>query len=519
MKHSLKHRSPVLVIVGLALLAGTLLSAGAVQATPYDGYTLYSREGNYQTYLLDMDNDVAYSWNHGRQGGYAAYLLEDGSVIRPARSNNSNMNGGAAAGIVMRTDPDGSTAWEYWYSSNSYRTHHDIEPMPNGNVLLIAWERKSSAEAVQAGRASAVEMWPDHILEVQPTGPTTGEIVWQWHFWDHLVQDHDPTKDNYGVVGDHPELLDINLSGGPFGGDWNHINGISYNPELDQIVITSHFMDELYVIDHSTTTEEAAGHTGGNAGMGGDILYRWGKPSNYDAPGSTYFHTVHCPVWIPDGYPGAGNILVYNNNEGYGNSIIAEIVPPHDGTYTYYLEPGSAYGPAAPVWTYSAAGFYSNHLGGCQRLPNGNTLIAESTSGYLFEVNEGGTTQWSFNTSGEIPRALRYGATYAGLIPLGLVVGVDDSPQEADLYVDRVRNYPNPFNPMTTISYTLLRPAYITVTVFDEAGRLVANLVDGPQESGENTVTFDAQGLASGVYLYQVTADDVVVTKKLMVLK
>ena len=58
-----------------------------------------------------------------------------------------------------------------------------------------------------------------------------------------------------------------------------HCNGLDYNSALDQIALSCRGMNEVYIIDHSTTTEEAVGHTGGNAGKGGDILYRWGNPS------------------------------------------------------------------------------------------------------------------------------------------------------------------------------------------------------------------------------------------------
>ncbi|MDP3830117.1 MAG: T9SS type A sorting domain-containing protein, partial [Ignavibacteriaceae bacterium] len=78
----------------------------------------------------------------------------------------------------------------------------------------------------------------------------------------------------------------------------------------------------------------------------------------------------------------------------------------------------SAYGPADALWSYTASGFYSNHLGGNQRLPNGNTLIAKSTSGYLFEVNQAGNTVWSYNRGGEIARTQRYPYSYSGVSAL-----------------------------------------------------------------------------------------------------
>ena len=119
---------------------------------------------------------------------------------------------------------------------------------------------------------------PDHVIEVEPNGSSGGNIVWEWHVWAHLIQDYDPAKDNYGVVEDHPELIDINFMAISAGKDLNHINAIDYNEEFDQILLTSAGQDEIWVIDHSTTTEESAGHTGGTSGKGGDLLYRWGNP-------------------------------------------------------------------------------------------------------------------------------------------------------------------------------------------------------------------------------------------------
>jgi hypothetical protein len=397
--------------------------AGSAVSGVSQGYTLFSPNNSRQTYLLDMSKTVVHTWTHDRAGGYSAYLLEDGSVLRTAIVGSSVMDGGGAQGMVQKVGPDGVVLWEYTYSDNSHRSHHDIEPMPNGNILLIAWERKTAAQASDAGLAHDVEIWPDHLIEVQPAG-SGGTIVWEWHAWDHLVQDHDASKSNYGVVGEHPELLDINMGGGGGlgGGDWMHLNAISYRPDWDQILVSSHELDEIYVIDHSTTTAEAAGHQGGRSGKGGDILYRWGCPANYDAPGARYFNVVHCSTWIPSGLPGAGNILAFNNRENQGTSIVAELTPPVDARGNYILESGSAYGPAAPVWSYTSSGFYSNHLGGCQRLLDGNTLIIESLEGRIFEVDASGAVTWSYARGGEIARALRYTFGYPGLTALGLGV-------------------------------------------------------------------------------------------------
>ena len=421
---------PRFFAAALLCLSALLCPVSRVTAQAYQGYTLYSPLNGRTTYLVNMNKQVVHTWPHNRDGGYSAYLLTDGSVIRPSLSSGTSLNGGGAAGMVQRVSWSGTLMWEYTYSSSTYRTHHDIEPMPNGNVLLIAWEVKTAAQCVAAGLNHSATLWPDHIIEVQPSGTSGGTIVWEWHVWDHLIQDYNATKSNYGVVSQHPELLDINC--GSTQGDWMHFNAISYNPVLDQIVVSSHNLDEIYVIDHSTTTAQAASHSGGNSGKGGDFLYRWGRASNYKVSGSPQvFDVVHCAWWIPQGLPGAGNILAFNNRETAGSSIITEITPPLNG-YTYNWTANTAYAPTSPTWTYLASGFFSNHLGGNQRLPNGNTLIAQSTSGKLFEVNASGQVQWTYTPGGQVPRALRYDPTYPGLaqLPVELTAfrGVASSP-------------------------------------------------------------------------------------------
>lgn len=399
----------------------------AVSTGAFQGYTLYSPNNSRQAFLVDMNGTIVHTWQMADRGGYSTYLLDNGHLLRPAEAGNAQLTGAASAGKVQEVDWSGNVVWEYEYSSPTYVNHHDIEPMPNGNVLLIAWEVKTAAEATAAGRKTASAVWPDHIVEIAPSGSSGGSIVWTWHAWDHLVQDANPAADNYGVVADHPELIDVNLgvsSGGPGGppgsgggGDWLHINGISYNAELDQVAISSHFMDEVYVIDHGTTTAEAAGHSGGKAGRGGDILYRWGNPANYDAPGTHALDVVHAAYWVPSSLPGAGNLMMFNNNESAHASVIVELTLPLQSGGSYAWTPGAAYEPSAPTWSYqNGSTFYSMHLGGLQRLPNGNTLIVESTdNGHMFEVSHDGAIVWEYQPKTEVARALRYSTDHPGL--------------------------------------------------------------------------------------------------------
>ena len=81
-------------------------------------------------------------------------------------------------------------------------------------------------------------------------------------------------------------------------------------------------------------------------------------------------YTQHDAQWIPAGYPGAGNILVFSNGNdrpGGPYSTVDEIVPPVDPNGAYTIDPAAAFGPAAPVWSYAAqppADFYSAFISG-----------------------------------------------------------------------------------------------------------------------------------------------------------
>jgi hypothetical protein len=377
-----------------------------------EGQILYSPMWSTTTYLRYPDGSLNHSWSSSYLPGVAVWWPGDGTILRTIRIGTGPGSGGAGGG-VQKVEWDGTIVWDFRYNSNGVLSHHDVKTLPNGNVLLIAWETKTRTEAIAAGRNPAYVSYdgfmPDHIIEVQPTGPTSGDIVWEWHVWDHLIQDYDSSKENYGVVGDHPELVDINYNTAIFY-DWMHTNSIDYNEKFDQILISVHNFNEIWIIDHSTTTEEAAGHTGGNSGKGGDILYRWGNPETYNA-GTTSdrkFFNQHDATWINEGYPGEGNILVFNNGvnrPGSRYSTVDEIIPPVNDTGVYSLDPGSAYGPEVQTWIYTAnppTSLYSQTVGGAKRLPSGNTLITNGDAGEIFEVTPEGTTVWEYYTGGQL---------------------------------------------------------------------------------------------------------------------
>lgn len=394
----------------LLLLCTALLFSTAFYAQQWGYYTLYSVQNSTSTFLMDTNGSTVKTWTHGSSAktGYSSYLLPGGTLLRSVSRSGNSFSGGPICGQVQKVDWNGNVIWDFVYSTNEYCTHHDIHPMPNGNVLLIAYERKSASQATQAGCSQSIEIWSEKIVEIQPTGATTGTVVWEWHLWDHLVQNQNPSKDNYQTsIVDHPELIHINYNTQK---DWMHMNGLDYNPILDQVTFSSHNLNEIYVIDHSTSTTEAAGHTGGNSGKGGDILYRWGNPAAYGASGDKIINVVHDAHWIPEGVPNAGRLVAFNNRGTQNKSTVDQVIPPLNG-YQYSITPGSAFLPASYSERLVSSGLTQN-MGNSQQLPNGNQLVCIATAGLIYEVDQTGTMLWNKTASGAVPQAFRYDRCY-----------------------------------------------------------------------------------------------------------
>ena len=315
-------------------------------------------------------------------------------------------------------------------ATDDYIHHHDLEKLPNGNVLAVTWERITAKQAIAMGRnpehvPEDTGLWIDGMVEINPL---TAEIVWEWSLMHHLIQDFDSDQANYGVVADNPGKLDINAirfePDGHAATDWTHVNALDYNADLDQIVFSSNHLHEVYVIDHSTTPYESQGD-------GGDFLYRWGNPKNYqqgDDDSMQLFaqHDVH---WIDDDLPGAGNIMIFNNGRAPERpyTTVIEFTPDMNADGSYNLGADGAYGPTELVWEYvpkEGEEFFSAFISGAQRLPNGNTLVNQGIGAKVREVTPEGEIVWEYqyDDGAEGPHALfrayRYPADHPGIIAL-----------------------------------------------------------------------------------------------------
>ena len=123
-------------------------------------------------------------------------------------------SGGGQGGRIQEFTWDGELVWDYLFASEDHLTHHDVEVLPNGNILAIAWEAKSLDAVQELGyrpdMTPEAGLWPDMIVELEPQPPDGARVVWEWHTWDHMIRSVDPSLANYGDPSAHPELIDIN---------------------------------------------------------------------------------------------------------------------------------------------------------------------------------------------------------------------------------------------------------------------------------------------------------------------
>ncbi len=351
----------------------------------FDGYTLVAPLQTNVTYLMDMDGNIINEWTCDTTPFYSE-LLPNGNLIRHGRLPDAWPAYGGVSGVLQEYDWSGNKVWEYkMFTPGVEVSHHTFEVMPNGNYMLLGWEHKSYDEMVKAGRdvnlpghsvfkdgmkinGRMVEgIWPDFVREIN----RQGETVWEWHVWDHL--------------GKGPDKIDINVFLTPkrspvtAGPDWTHFNGVSYNPNTDQVALTSRNLGEVYIIDKKT----------------GNIVSRWGNPANYGEgkfpsgyydDGDTELFGPHAPDWTSD-----TTVSIFDNGDArlsanYSRAVEVDVTT---GKIVWQWRP-------ADVGT-TPSNFYTATQGGCQKLPNGNWLITSTnTGGHTIEVTPDKEIVWEF---------------------------------------------------------------------------------------------------------------------------
>ena len=524
------RRLPIALLLLTAISIHAQQTVGLFQLTEQatDGYVLLAPIPSEEVYLIDNCGREVHTWNTPSRPALNTYLLDDGSLLRTGRTPNDNFTGNS--GRVMKVAWDGTVEFDYQFSNDTIYQHHDIEPMPNGNFLVVLWHLYSPGESTTAGRVPADVpdggIWAETIWEVEPVDLDTYNVVWQWSAWDHLIQNHSSFLPNFGEPADHPRRIDINYraaGGAQTAADWLHFNSVSYDPVQDVIVTSSRFWDEVWVIDHATTTAEAAGPAG-------DLLYRWGNPEAYGrgtAADRTLFGQ-HDARFVPEGLPDAGKLSAFSNGNGRpgGDLSSVDLIDPARDADGNFLPPPSddaPFGPETSTFAYPPSFFFSQRISGAHQLPNGNWFITDGPFGRLFEADANHDIVWEYVnpitntgplTQGEnvggnaVFRATRFlpdHPAFAGRdltpgVPLELNPIATDcsvvSTVKTDFGAVTARVFPNPVGEEVTVWFETALSGELLV--FDGLGRVVARMV----LRGTDQVRLDARAWQSGLYVF-----------------
>ena len=370
-----------------------------------DGLVLISDFTTESVVLIDIDNNIVNSWEVNDYNLLRSYLTPDSILVTISKLNNLP--------VLQKYDWDGLLLWTFIFEEGECLIHHEQVILPNGNILAICKETIIAEENIYFNEDLVI----DKIIEIEPLDNDQANIIWEWHFYDHLIQDYDPNMLNYGIISENPQLFNINAYN--LLGDFTHLNCVDFNSELNQIIFSSRSLNEIFIIDHSTTTEEAKSHIGGIYGKGGDFLYRWGNPINYNRGDllNQKLHAPHAVNWINSDYPGGGNILLFDNEYDVSISAIIEFQPPILSNGLYSLDANEPFEPNEYTWINHSSNYYSLSHSGAFRMPNGNTLITIFGVPPLYEINiieidENGVLQWEYLGSLITFRASKYPYTY-----------------------------------------------------------------------------------------------------------
>lgn len=416
---------------------GVLLN---VYGETQEGYTLLQTAPD--VLLIDLNGNVIHRWKNVPGGD--AQLTEDGTLLRlsPCAANNTcdgnPLNWGGAGGRLREFAWGGELIWDIDLATADELAHHTFHRMPNGNTLLVVWERYSRRDAIRKGRhpltvnpegATGTEprpgvyigdFWPDKIVEIRKPkngGINDFEVVWEWKAWDHLCNRKDPKCIDINFRIPRPTEATHRSSA-----DYMHVNSVDYDPVNDVVVINSRVLGEFYVIDHKT----------------GEIVYRWGNPCAWDKK-------AICPSYMEDGDTylfGAHGATVAGSDPGYLKIVVFDngwLRP--SGSFSRALEvdislrdPDFYKSSVAPSWqfaTTSTNSLNSPFVSYAQRLDNDNTLITSGMENHLIEVTREGKVVWEYvipdgstskclNVDGEgggfVFRAYRYPMDFPGLM-------------------------------------------------------------------------------------------------------
>ncbi len=328
----------------------------------YNGYTLFAPMSSNDAWLIDMEGNVVHHWTTPFPPAQHGKLLPNGNLLWPQKGKEPKIPVGGVGSEIVELDWDGNVVW----SHEDDTINHDFVRLENGNTLYNSYVRVPDDIAARVkggvpGSEAEGQIWSSCLREVTPSG----EIVWEWKMYEHL----DPEKDAQCPL--CPRSI------------WGYINSVTVDRNGD-IFCTFRFQNQIAKIDKAT----------------GEVVWRWGR--------EYYIGHPHC-VSVLDN----GNVLFFDN----GLHRFSPERGAHELSYSRVIEVNPSTGEV--VWEYhdpDVFRFYSSICGGAQRLPNGNTLVCESTKGRFFEVTPDKEIVWEYHSPFRVRRSDYWGWTYSSCV-------------------------------------------------------------------------------------------------------
>ncbi|MBN1307696.1 MAG: aryl-sulfate sulfotransferase [Chitinispirillaceae bacterium] len=500
-------------VASAALLFAMLVSKASALS---EGYILAGAYGGSTTILMDTAGTAVHTWDHSgltnRLNGYSCYLLPNGNLLRTSQTNSTRVppNANPKQGAIDEVDKSGKLVWTYTLANDSMMLHHDMKALAGGNILAISFYSISKTRAQEIGIDPALMtigtnfLLGEKIIEIKPRSPSGGDIVWEWCIFDHIAKQEEAAA--------HPELISGHIVSSLWQGQWVHLNGLDYCEANKLIVFSSRIFSELYVIERTETAELARGHTGGTYGKGGDILYRWGKPGNYGGSGATTIDCLHSTTWVPEGCPGAGNIMFFHNNIAAIRSQVIEVKPPVDAEGKFIHESGKPFEPETPTWLYApTSDFYSRFMSSAIHMPNGNIVAHETfptktqpaegtipqTDSRIREVDPDGKVVWmdTLTLKGSMgfnpAKIMYYPSSYEGVRKLLGLTPVHDANSKTP--AGSLSSHPSIHQTAGSIVFTGVRGH--TVTLVTLQGKIMLSA-----DSGKDVLSLPTGSMSTGIY-------------------
>ncbi|MFJ4142416.1 aryl-sulfate sulfotransferase [Pseudomonas sp. NPDC089734] len=356
-------------------------------ARAYNQYVIFSGADK-QTHLIDMNGNEVKRWPYK---GFPSAIIdpqrvggERGRVFLQLSEKAPGKLGSAGNGLsnqsVGELDWNGQVVWQWGDKApgGAAQQHHDLRRLSNGNTLVLA------NQVHKVAGFKVPEVIDDVIYEVSPSG----EVKWKWLASEHLKEFGFSTEQLKLVhASENPDYLHLNNLSPVGPNKWFDAGDKRFHP--DNLLVDSRNANFIAIIDKTS----------------GKVVWRLGPNLPVINPRTAQqvprpvdqFVGQHDAHIIPAGLPGAGNLLVFDNqgSAGYPSVPLGLI----SGSRILEIDPVTR----QVVWQYTAASsrqpgwaFYSSFISSARRLPNGNTLIDEGMNGRFFQVTHQGEIVWEY---------------------------------------------------------------------------------------------------------------------------